>query len=273
MKLGLYLTTAVLTGTAYLLSLYVTAELIETVRTPLLGEQSGGGSVAVLFLLLFLCVTIVMLVAFHTVKKQWLYRSLFSAAMFLGLFKLFEIVFPFEFSVAVAALFLFGLFAIPTVWTHNVIVLLAAAGIGPMFALSFTETAVLTILVILSFYDIIAVYVTKHMVTIAHEMIRHSATFALLIPERLHGFGASLSSVKPGSGFLIFGGGDLVLPMIYLSVIARESMNVASVGVLGALVGILGNHLAIVMMKKPIPALPLIALGAISGTMVGQTML
>lgn len=273
MKPSLYLTTAFLSGAAYVLSLYATSE------RSMLGISgpamvAGGGDIdeLLLFLLFFAVATAFMVVLFRIYRGTGLYRVLFSLVTVLGLMKLFETVFPIEFSVTVALVFLLGLFVVPTVWTHDVIVILASAGIGSMFALNFSEYTAIALLLILSLYDGIAVIITKHMVALAHEMIRHQATFALFIPERLRGFSAAIGTIRPGAGFLIFGGGDLVLPMIYLSVIARESTALAGYGVGGALAGQLLNHMFLTTLHKPIPALPLIALGAIGGVALGRSL-
>lgn len=281
MKLGLYFTTALLSGAAYLLSLYATAEMgvrfivappaftEVTARTSL----DGGAQSVLLFLVLFATATAFLLLLFRMYRGRLLYRLLFSLVAFLGLLKLFETVFPLEFSALGAAIFLIGLFIIPTVWTHDIIIILASAGVGPVLALNFSEQAAVALLLFLSLYDIIAVVFTQHMMTLAHAMIRNKATFALFVPERLKGFGANIATVRPGAGFLILGGGDLILPMVYLSVIARDSMVAAAVGVCGALAGQLLNHFFLVTTRRPIPALPLISAGMVLGVMAGRTLL
>lgn len=273
MKIRLYLTTALLSAVAYTLGLFAARELSITAFSPPAVSAGQEGAVLFLFLALFASATGFLLLLFRVYRGTGLYRLLFSLVVFLGLLKLFETVFPLEFSVIVAALFLLGFFLVPTVWTHDVIVILASAGIGAMFALSFTESTSVALLAVLSIYDVLAVFVTKHMITLAHAMIRSQATFALFIPERIKEFAASIAQVRPGAGFMILGGGDIVLPMIYLSVVAREQSGVAIVGMCGALCGQFLNHLFLVQLRKPIPALPMIALGAIAGVAAGNILL
>lgn len=273
MKLQLYLTTVFLSGAAYLLSLYATSERGTLgISAPAVVMGSGDIDELLLFLLFFAVATAFMVVLFRVYRGTALYRVLFSLVAVLGLMKLFETVFPIEFSATVALVFLLGLFVVPTVWTHDIIVILASAGIGSMFALNFSEYTAIALLLILSLYDGIAVVITKHMIALAHEMIRHQATFALFVPERMRGFVATIGTIRPGAGFLIFGGGDLILPMIYFSVIARESIMLAGYGVGGALAGQLLNHMFLTTLHKPIPALPLIALGAIGGVALGRSL-
>lgn len=273
MKFQLYITTVLLSGAAYVLGLFATRELVSTAPGVTTVSSGQEGAVLFLFLVLFASATGFLLFLLHVYRGTRLYQMLFSLVAFLGLLRLFETVFPLEFSAIVAAIFLLGFFLVPTVWTHDVIVILASAGIGAVFALSFTESTSALLLVFLSLYDGIAVFVTKHMITLAHAMIRSKATFALFIPERVKGFTASIAQVRPGAGFMILGGGDIVLPMIYLSVIAREHMGVAIVGMCGALAGQFLNHLFLVQLRRPIPALPMIALGAVAGVAAGRAFL
>lgn len=275
MKLQLYITTALLSGAAYILALFATKELASGMlpAVPAYARPGTEGATLLLFLVLFATATALLLFLLRFYRGRRLYRALFSFVVFLGLFKLFETVFPFEFSVMVAMLFLAGFFFISTVWTHDVIVILASAGIGSVFSLSFTEDTAFVILLILSVYDIISVFVTKHMMTLAHAMIRSQATFALFVPERIKGFAANIAQVRPGAGFLILGGGDIVLPMIYLSTVARASADAALYGAAGALLGQFLNHLFLVQLRRPLPALPLITLGAIVGVAIGKTQL
>lgn len=273
MKLQLSIITVLLSGIAYILGLFAAQEFTSAAPAVSTGAPGQEGAVLFLFLVLFASATVFLLFLFRVYRGTLLYRILFSLVVFLGLVKLFETVFPLEFSAMVAALFLLGFFLVPTVWTHDVIVILASAGIGAVFALNFTESTSVALLVFLSLYDVVAVFFTKHMITLAHAMIRSQATFALFIPEKIRGFMENVSAVRPGAGFMIFGGGDIVLPMIYLSVIAREHMGVAIVGMCGALLGQFLNHLFLVQLRRPIPALPLIALGAIGGVAAGKVLL
>lgn len=220
-------------------------------------------------LVLFFAATLFLVVLFQLHKGRLVYRSVFVILVFLGLFKLFELIFPSSLSALVAGVFILALYIIPTVWAHNLIILLASSGIGPLFGLQLRWDFAFLVLVILSVYDVLAVYVTKHMVELSHTMIKHQASFALLIPERLRGFKASLFEVGPGSGFLIFGGGDVIFPMIFLVSVFMASNTFALWALGGMCVGIFFNHLFLVHTRRPLPALPLITLGAMLGILTG----
>ncbi len=217
------------------------------------------------FLMLFFAATLFLVVLFQLHKGRLVYRSVFIVLTFLGLFKLFELVFPSSLSALVAGVFILALYIVPTVWAHNLIVLLASSGIGPLFGMQLRWDFAAAVLVVLSIYDVVAVYVTKHMVELSHAMIKHQASFALLVPERMRQFSTSLFEVKPGSGFLIFGGGDVIMPMIFLVSVFMASSTFAFWALGGMVLGILLNHLLLVHYRHPLPALPLIALGAFIG--------
>ncbi|MBI4599889.1 hypothetical protein HY732_03115 [Candidatus Uhrbacteria bacterium] len=268
MKPNLFFFTAFPFACAYLLGLFVVS-------------QTGGGIGAVrtlqdtqlsltLFLVLFFAATAFLLLLSHITKSGAVYRVVFALLLCFGLVQLFELVFPLGFSVAIALIFLFGFFLVSSVWMHDLIIVLVAAGIAPVFGLQFSEHTAALLLIILSVYDIGAVFVTKHMVMLAHEMIRHQASFALFVPERIRGFGANVASVVPGSGFLIVGGGDIVLPLIALSAVARTSMTAALYGVVGALAGMFINHLLLTVARRPLPALPFLTIGTLIGIQAGH---
>jgi len=269
MKLKLFFFAAFLSATAHLLALCASFQMQGLGMENIVVSEDTTKSL-VFFLLFFFTATIFFLLLFHFTKGTILYRIIFSAVIFLGLLKLFELVFPFGFSSVLALVFLGGFFLVPSVWTHDVIVILASAGISSLLSIQFSEETAALLLIILSVYDGVAVFITQHMIVLVHEMIRRQATFALFIPERARDFGANISTVKPGAGFLILGGGDLVLPMIAISVVGRSSIVAALYGIAGALSGLFVNHLFITFLRKPIPALPALTAGVLIGIQIGH---
>lgn len=266
-RLQLFLYTVLLFAVAQGLALFV-AEQLSAIRSITTTSLSEGMS-ALYFLIFFFAVTLFFLVLFHVYKGNALYRIIFVITVFAGLLKIFELVFPTSLSAIVAVVFIIGLFLLPLVWVHDLIVLFAGAGIGAIFGLQFHWTFAMILLVILSFYDIIAVFITKHMVTLAHELIKRSCTFALIIPEHIIQFRASLMAIRPGSGFLILGGGDIVLPM-FLTASAYAARPIAGwCAIAGMCAGVFLNHIWLTSSRVPLPALPLISLGGIAGTFIG----
>lgn len=273
MKLRLFFFTAVLCAGAYLLSLFVSLQSIGEGVSSGTAVQPEGPYSLVVFLALFFSVTLFFLLLIRLHRGELLYRVMFSLALFFGLVNVVSIVFPLSFSLLVAGIFLLGFFLVQTVWTHDLIVLLAAGGIAPLFGVQFSVDSAMLLLVILSVYDCIAVFVTKHMLTLAHHMIRSQASFAFFIPERFCDFSLPLTAVRPGTGFLILGGGDIVLPTLLLIAVGREHIQYAFAGVVGLILGLFVNHLLLVVYRRPLPALPLLTIGAIAGISISRIFL
>lgn len=230
---------------------------------------AGQGASLISFLIFFFAATIFVLLLLEYRRGRFLYRSLFAIVLFVGLSKVFEIVFPQSLSMVIALVFIIGLFLLPLVWVHDIVVVIAAAGIGPMFGLQFSWQTAALILIILSVYDIIAVFVTRHMITLAKEMIRHQASFALIIPEKWQEFKNSLSTVQPGTGFLVVGGGDVIVPMLLTSSAYLIRPSLAWWIVCGTLIGVFLNHSLLVTYRRPLPAMPFLTFGAFVGLTIG----
>lgn len=267
LRLPLLASTLFLFGLAQGTAVFVAGQSQVFVATePLLfWETERAQQIFFQFLVLFFSATAAALMLLHLYRGRALYRFLFLFVVFLGLMKLFLLVFPPELSLLVSGMFLASLFLLPSVWVHNLVVIAAATGIGPVFGLQFEWHYAALLLLILSIYDIAAVYITKHMIPLAHELIRRQASFALFIPETFKKYRTAIRDVQPGSGFLIIGGGDVVLPMIFSTSLARISMPAAIASIFGMFLGIAFNHILIVTRHKPIPALPLITIGALGG--------
>ncbi len=158
------------------------------------------------------------------------------------------------------------------VLSHNVGVILGVAGIGSVLGLSLSPKTAVIIMVIFSFYDIIAVYVTKHMVKMAKSMMESGATFGFIIPSRVSGFfyNKNQAQVEMGDQFMILGSGDIGLPVILASSVAKHSLSGAIIVSLFSIAGLFLTHLIFVNQKerKPMAALPPIATMSIIGYLV-----
>lgn len=160
------------------------------------------------------------------------------------------------------------------VFTHNVGIILAVAGIGSLLGLAISPKTVVIIMVILSLYDIVAVYVTGHMVKMANTMMESGAIFGFIIPSQMSGFfshkGEVQAHVGVGGKFMILGSGDIGLPVVLASSVVRYSLNDAVIVAFFSLVGLFLTHLIFLNQKerKPMAALPPIATMSIIGYLV-----
>lgn len=114
------------------------------------------------------------------------------------------------------------------VFLHNLTEILMYSGIGVLIAPVFNLFWVSMLLVIISFYDMFAVWKSKHMVKMAKFMSQ--TTFAgLMLPYNSKGanYKGKLSSSKigepknSGNQVAILGGGDVAFPLIFSGVVLR----------------------------------------------------
>jgi len=71
---------------------------------------------------------------------------------------------------------------IHNVLVHNIAIMLGIAGVSSILGITISPEIGIILLVVLSFYDILAVYWTKHMVYLAKGMIENGAIFGFIIP-------------------------------------------------------------------------------------------
>lgn len=160
------------------------------------------------------------------------------------------------------------------VMIQNLLVLVAIAGVGLVIGLSITPLIAVSALLILSFYDILAVYVTKHMVKMAEGMVNAGAIFGFIIPLQFSGLKEKIEKVKPGDKFMILGSGDIALPLILAVSVLRASMAAAWMVAIFSVLGLFITHLLFVNQKqrRPMAALPPIAMMAIVGYLIALIM-
>lgn len=163
----------------------------------------------------------------------------------------------------------------PSVIFENLLMIFTMAGLGAIFGLSLTPITVVLILVAFSFYDIIAVYKTGHMVKMAEAMIKSRAIFGLIIPRTYSDFTQSMRAVQPGEHFMILGSGDVILPLVLSASLVRVSLpQTIVVAIFSALGFVLtGLIFANQEVRRPMAALPPIATLSIIGYLLGSLIL
>lgn len=167
---------------------------------------------------------------------------------------------------AVVAFYIF----VRRVLAHDIAVAFALGGVASVFGLSLAPKAVAVMLLLFSFYDIIAVYKTKHMVQLARGMIEGGAIFGFIIPEHFKDFWFSKHLARPGEQFTILGSGDVGLPAIMIGSLAALSLPAALVTGIFTCAGAFITHILFINQKerRPMAALPPIATMTIIGYLV-----
>jgi len=152
----------------------------------------------------------------------------------------------------------------PTILSQNIALIFALSGAGAIIGGSLGVLPVITFLLILSIYDFISVFWTKHMVYLAKAITERPMAFTAAVPLK----------TKKVSHVFQLGGGDLVMPLILsVSVLGRLGIYQAALTSLGALVA-LGILFAYVLKHpgEPLPALPPVSAGACLGLVIGVTL-
>ncbi|MBI2063733.1 MAG: hypothetical protein HYT65_01935 [Candidatus Yanofskybacteria bacterium] len=166
-------------------------------------------------------------------------------------------------ALAVTILFWF----LRNVIMQNIAMVFTLAGIGAVLGLSLLPMTVIYILVLFSFYDIISVYKTGHMIKLAQAMIESRAIFGFVIPEPGHTVRRKIAGVTFGQGFMILGSGDVIFPLLLSASIVRISVFQSMIVAVFAAAGLFLMHLIFSNQetRRPMAALPPIALMSIVG--------
>ncbi|MBZ9572431.1 hypothetical protein KJA15_03815 [Patescibacteria group bacterium] len=199
-------------------------------------------------------------------RKGILFKSLFILIVSIGSF-FFLGWWIGDFALILILILIFYWLKKPNILIHDFLLISGMVGIGSTFGLRLQPLTVVTLLVIFSIYDIVAVYKTKHMVRMAKEMIKAGAIPGIILPPKISEFQTSLGTVKPGGRFLILGGGDIVFPLLLVASLVPKGILDSLIVAIFATVGLLISFLIFFSQKtrKPIPALPPIALLSIIG--------
>ena len=138
----------------------------------------------------------------------------------------------------------------------NAVLVVSLSGVGGLIGASLGIKPSLILLILLAVYDIIAVFGTKHMVTLAKES-----------KDRL----PLMFSVPLGKSNLNLGTGDMAIPLIFaVSVLRDHALANAAATAFGGLIGLTILFAYIIHRgRATLPALPPIAAGLIGGYAAG----
>ncbi len=194
------------------------------------------------------------------------YSAVLKAVIyFLTFLSIFYVLSPFvgALSVVIAILVVFLLIKKPHWIVINFSALMLAAGITAIFGISLEPLPVIILLAILAIYDIISVYRTKHMISLAESVTTINAPMLFVIPR------------KDGNAYM--GVGDVVMPNILVAS-AQYFSNSPAIGFikLPALFALIGGLLGLMVLLYIIekrggahPGLPFVNFGAIAGYFLG----
>jgi presenilin-like A22 family membrane protease len=226
------------------------------------------------FILYFLISTvfILFLISLQKVRKyrKAVYKFIFAFSFVYGALTILPLFFPDIITLFLILFLLFLWFKISSVWIHDIAIVIALSGLGAILGLAVEPRVVVLLLLVLSFYDFIAVYKTRHMIKIAESMLSSGVIMGLILPKQFKGFNEKLKNITLKKEFMVLGGGDIVFPLIF-SVSLLDQGIISALIVAGfSLIGLITSLLIFLLQKetKPIPALPPIALFSIIGYII-----
>ena len=257
-----------------LLGLYVGGKFLNLIKSgevqPIF-ENPAQPSNSIFMIIYILVITGVFIFVVRYVKG--IIRGFEAFAVFFSSLIAFELIIPIDIWILSVGFFLaLGLTAWkvlrPSILNQNIAVIFSIAGAGAVLGASLGLVPVLIFVVLLSIYDFISVFVTKHMVYIAKEIVKSPMAFTIAIPSK---FGRNMKviqgSKKSKSKFHVFqlGGGDIAIPLVFsVSVLSSFNLAHALFTTLGSLISLAGLFLYVMKKPgKPLPALPWIASGTI----------
>ncbi len=252
-------------------ALSVTAALRVTDTVQQIGGIAKESVSSWAFLTAFAGMTVFVLFILKSSRGTKLLGAMFALAVLAGVGTLMSTYF----SSAVGVIsFVIGAaiyYTNPHVISYNILLMLGLAGVSASVGFGFNPIALLLVMVVLSVYDIVAVYYTKHMVKLAKTMLRGKVFFAMILPDTFKNLAVRIGDVELKKGFSFLGTGDMVLPALFSVSVASTQGLVATVPVIvGSVAGLLITNAIFLRqkLKKPMPALPPIVLGCIAGYVI-----
>ena len=161
--------------------------------------------------------------------------------------------------------------------------LIIAGGAAAIFGISLIPKLIVLLMIILAMYDAIAVYKTKHMVSLAESIVDLRIPVLFVLPRKrnfslLHEKGQDKDKGKSEMGEAFFMGlGDAIIPsMLVVSANCMPAftyfLGLINAPALGALIGTLAGYAVLSRIAgrgKPHAGLPFLNSGAIIGFLVG----
>ncbi len=279
MKHNLFITLCllILFLTAHIIGLFIIQKYLPTENKLPFGIEKPQFDEKTSYLPIFLTIIIGTILSLILIrfKAVTLFKSWYFLSVLITLVISFSAFIP-EKIAFVLALLLAGIKIIkPNMILHNLTEVFIYGGIAAIFVPVIGISSIIILLVLISIYDMIAVWKTKHMISLATFQAKSKIFAGLSIPYTLKSPMQETSKMqstrksKPEKSSsisqAILGGGDIAFPLIFSGVMLKNF------GFIAALLTSLTAALALFMLfmvaekKKFYPAMPFITLGSLVG--------
>ena len=161
----------------------------------------------------------------------------------------------------------------PSIFSQNVAALFTGSGVGALMGISLGIAP--SIMVILSVYDFVSVFITKHMITMAKAMTERPMAFTIAAPHEFKkATYVPLKGVKKKVHVFQLGMGDVIIPLMFsVSVLNSFTMLHSLMTMLGSLIALIVLSAFITRKPMALPALPFVCSGALAGYILSLILL
>ena len=239
------------------------------------------------FVWIFIAIIIGTLLVFLLIKyrkpKVWRVWFLLSVVVTMA-FSLSAFI---HYVIATILSVIFGIWKVyrPNIYIHNFTEIFIYGGLAAIFVPMLNIFAAFALLILISIYDIYAVWKSKHMVTLAKFQTKSKVFAGLMIPygklPKVKKTGKPKKTVVKKIRTAVLGGGDIGFPLIFIGVVMKDLMLkvpefqgflLASIIAVCATVAL---FILLIKAKKDkfYPAMPFITAGCVVGYLIVQGIL
>lgn len=243
MSLGLFVSTKLIH------KIYYETDEAKKIQPAVSNPDAPESSVQIFIYILVMTAILLLLIKFNV---NFIIKIISILALFVGMLVTLASIFGDTGLILALLLLALALWKKQNLVILNLTLILTVSGVGAFLGASLSVLPAILLLIILSVYDLIAVFWTKHMVTLA-EKAKGKLPFMFLIPYRDRNLG--------------LGTGDIAIPLVFtVSVFKDYAMSNAVLTAAGGLVGVVSLFLYIQSKKQiTLPALPPLTVGLIMG--------
>lgn len=180
--------------------------------------------------------------------------------------------------LAVIIAFLLGVWKVfrPNIWVHNATELFIYGGLAAIFVPIISVLGAFILLLIISVYDMIAVWKSKHMVKLAKFQTKSKVFAGLLIPYKIPKIPKKKKTKTVKIKTAVLGGGDIGFTLLFSGVVLKQLMltNSVAIGFLKAMIVSVTTTVALFWLlsaakkDKFYPAMPYLSIGCVVGYII-----
>ncbi len=230
----------------YVINSYMGNDLPYEIQKPEFQEETSYLPISLI--IIFTTIIALIMMYFRTVRlwKFWFFLSL-SFCLMIAFAAFVNEYLALGLAVVFALIKIFK----SNVYVHNFLEMFIYGGLAAFFVPVLSLFSIFILLIIISIYDIIAVWKTKHMIKLAKFQSKVGLFAGLFIPY--------------GKNKAILGGGDIGFPLLFAGTVLKYNGLIPSLVIVGAVTIALSILLIFAKKDKFYPAMPFLSAGAFVG--------